>query len=244
MRVPRVYTPQALMLGKLLELEAAASKHLLTVLRLKPGAPLVLFNGDGREYDAELQAGAKRRAHAKIGAQRPARTESPIALTLVQGISRGERMDYTLQKAVELGVSEIVPVATERSMVKLDADNVARKLAHWQSIVIGACEQSGRLRVPDIAAPVTLAARLKTAPAGLGLLLDPAAESSLRMLARPVAQHVTLLVGPEGGLSETERLAARRAGFQGVRLGPRVLRTETAALVALSVLQSLWGDLG
>lgn len=246
MRIPRVYTPQVLNMGQLLELEPAASKHLLTVLRLKPGAPLILFNGNGREFNARLEGAKKNHASVSTGAQRPARVESPLNITLAQGISRGERMDYTLQKAVELGVSHIVPVSTERSVVKLDEKNGSRKLAHWHNVVIGACEQSGRLLVPIIAEPITLGQFLTGAEADvtLKLLLDPAAETSLRMLARPVGQRLMLLVGPEGGLSDTERNAAQRAGFQGVSLGPRILRTETAGLVALSILQSQWGDLG
>ncbi|HEX6550889.1 MAG TPA: 16S rRNA (uracil(1498)-N(3))-methyltransferase [Gammaproteobacteria bacterium] len=246
MRIPRIYTPQTLNMGQLLELEPAASKHLLTVLRLKPGAALVLFNGNGREFSARLEGATKQRASISVDAQQPARTESPLHITLAQGISRGERMDYTLQKAVELGVTHIVPLSTERSVVRLDDKNAERKLSHWQNVVIGACEQSGRLLVPEIAEPVSLDHFLTGNDTGtvLNLLLDPEAETSLRMLARPIGQKLLLLVGPEGGLSDAERNAARRSGFQGVRLGPRILRTETAALVALSILQSIWGDLG
>lgn len=246
MRVPRIHTPQMLNMGQMLELEPAASKHLLTVLRLKAGAALILFNGDGREFNARLEGATRNHASVSIGVQRPARTESPLHITLTQGISRGERMDYTLQKAVELGVRNIVPVSTERSVVKLDEKNMSRKLTHWQSVVIGACEQSGRLLVPQIAEPVELERFLTRIDSDvvLRLSLDPMAETSLRMLARPIGQKVLLLVGPEGGLSDTERASALRAGFQGVRLGPRILRTETAGLVALSILQSLWGDLG
>ncbi|MGH8372576.1 MAG: 16S rRNA (uracil(1498)-N(3))-methyltransferase [Gammaproteobacteria bacterium] len=246
MRIPRIHTPQALNMGQLLQLEAPASKHLLTVLRLKPGAAMILFNGNGREFDARLEGATKSRASVSVGAQRPARTESPLNITLGQGISRGERMDYTLQKAVELGIKNIVPVSTERSVVKLDEKNASRKLAHWQSVVIGACEQSGRLLVPQITEPVTYSQFLVGAESDvtLKLLLDPTAETSLRMMARPIGQKLLLLVGPEGGLSDAERDAAQRKGFQGVRLGPRILRTETAGLVALSVLQSMWGDLG
>ncbi|MGH8370730.1 MAG: 16S rRNA (uracil(1498)-N(3))-methyltransferase [Gammaproteobacteria bacterium] len=245
MRVPRIYTPQTLNMGQLLELETAASKHLLAVLRFKAGAMLILFNGDGREFNARLEGATRNHASVSIGAQRPARTESPLHITLAQGISRGERMDYTLQKAVELGVSRIAPVLTERSVIKLDDKNTSRKLLHWQSVVISACEQSGRLLIPQIAEPVALERFLSRIDSDmtLKLSLDPAAETSLRMLARPVGQKLLLLVGPEGGLSDTERGVVQRAGFHGVRLGPRILRTETAGLVALSILQSLWGDI-
>lgn len=246
MRIPRIYTPQALNMGQHLQLEPAASKHLLTVLRLKAGAALILFNGNGREFSARLEGAAKNRASVSVIAQRPARTESPLDVTLVQGISRGERMDYTLQKAVELGVTRILPVTTERGVVKLDDRNSARKLAHWQNVVTGACEQSGRLLIPQLAEPLSFDHFLRTLDSGdtLRLLLDPSADTSLRMLASPIGLKLMLLAGPEGGLSEGERLLALRSGFQGVRLGPRILRTETAGLVALSVLQSLWGDLG
>lgn len=246
MRIPRVYTPQPLNMGQTLELDAAPSKHLLTVLRLKAGAPLNVFNGDGREFSARLEAARKSRATVRVDAQHPSRSESPLQITLVQGMARGERMDFTLQKAVELGVHRILPVLTERSVVKLDSNNTPRKLSHWRNVIIGACEQSGRLRVPELGEPLTLHARLADLAdsAALKLLLDPAAETSPRMLARPLQNAVTLLVGPEGGLSDTERLHARRSGFLGMRLGPRILRTETAGLVALSIIQSLWGDLG
>lgn len=246
MRVPRVYTPQNLNMGLLVELEAAASKHLLTVLRLKAGAPVILFNGDGREFSARLEGANRNRASVSIGTQRPARTESPLAITLVQGISRGERMDYTLQKAVELGVQCVIPVLTERSVVKLDDKNTVRKLSHWQSVAIGACEQSGRTRIPKIEAPQAFNRFLSEMDRSdtLKLMLDPGADTSSRMLARPAGQSLMLLVGPEGGLSDMERSLALRSGFQGITLGPRILRTETAGLVALSILQSLWGDLG
>ena len=246
MRIPRVYTPQALNMGRTLELDGPPSKHLLTVLRLKTGAPLILFNGDGREFSARLEGASKNRATVCIDAQQPARRESPLQITLLQGVSRGERMDYTLQKAVELGVGRIVPVLTERSIVKLDDKNTPRKLAHWRNVIIGACEQSGRLSVPELAEPLRLTALLadSTGTATLKLLLDPAADTSPRMLARPPERALALLVGPEGGLSDAECLLARRSGFLGIRLGPRILRTETAGLVALSVMQSLWGDLG
>lgn len=246
MRIPRVYTPQALNMGQHLELEPAASKHLLTVLRLKAGAALILFNGNGREFSARLEGAVKNRASVSVTAQQPARTESPLNVTLVQGISRGERMDYTLQKAVELGVARIVPVTTERSVVRLDDKTSARKFAHWQNVIIGACEQSGRLLIPQLEEPLSFDQFLHALDSDdtLKLLLDASADTSLRMLASPIGRKLMLLVGPEGGLSEGERTLALRSGFQGMRLGPRILRTETAGVVALSILQSLWGDLG
>ncbi|MGH8377735.1 MAG: 16S rRNA (uracil(1498)-N(3))-methyltransferase [Gammaproteobacteria bacterium] len=245
MRIPHIYTPKALVAGQSIELESAASKHLLAVLRLKPGAPLVLFDGSGREFEARLDAVSNHRAQVVTGARREGQPESPLRITLAQGISRGERMDYTIQKAVELGVAEILPVLTARSVVRLDQEQAARKRAHWQQLVISACEQSGRVRVPVVGEPLSFDAFLKQpVEYALKLLLDPRANTGLSALNRPAhGQQVLLLVGPEGGLSEAEDAAARQTGFQGVRLGPRILRTETAALVALSLLQSRWGDL-
>jgi 16S rRNA (uracil1498-N3)-methyltransferase len=245
MRIPRVYTVQPLAEGRSVELDTGPSKHLLMVLRLNPGASLALFDGSGREFEAILETTDNRRARVRIGTARTSGSESPLRITLAQGISRGERMDFTLQKAAELGIEEIIPVLTERSVVRLDGRQAARKQQHWQQLVIGACEQSGRVRVPAVQAPLALRDLLSDRPqtAGLDLLLHPEASASLNGLAAPGQNPIRLLVGPEGGLSEAETAAAQLAGFTAVRLGPRVLRTETAALVALSLLQARWGDL-
>lgn len=245
MHIPRIYTPQPLAAQQPLLLEAGASRHLLAVLRLQAGAPLILFDGSGREFDARLDSVDQLNARLRVGNARPTHSESPLYIMLVQGISRGERMDFTLQKAVELGVREIVPVLTERSVVRLDAQQAARKREHWQQLVIAACEQSGRLHVPAVQPPQPLNEFLSVpAPAGLRLLLHPAAKTGLQELSAPAENQIQLLVGPEGGLSEAETADAEKSGFVPVRLGPRVLRTETAALVALSLLQARWGDLG
>ncbi|MGH8320323.1 MAG: 16S rRNA (uracil(1498)-N(3))-methyltransferase [Gammaproteobacteria bacterium] len=244
MRIPRIYTPQPLVTQRSVLLEAASSKHLLSVLRLKPGASLVLFDGSGHEYDARLESTENRKARVRTGSERTNYGESPLHITLAQGISRGERMDFTIQKAVELGVAEIIPLLTERSVVRLDEKQAARKREHWQQLVIAACEQSGRVRVPPVCAPAPLDSLFSAnQPHDLKLLLEPDTDSAISGLSPPVKNQILLLVGPEGGLSEAERDAASRAGFQGVRLGPRILRTETAALVALSLLQARWGDL-
>lgn len=244
MRIPRIYTPQPLAEQQPLLLEAGASQHLLAVLRLKAGAPLILFDGSGREFEAHLEGADKLNARLYVGSERQARSESPLHVTLVQGVSRGERMDYTLQKAVELGVTEIAPLLTERSVVRLNAKQAERKRAHWQQLVIAACEQSGRVRVPAVRPPRLLNEFLSApAPAGLRLLLHPAAGAGLHDLPTPAQHQVQLLVGPEGGLSAAEIAGAEHAGFTLLRLGPRVLRTETAAVVALSLLQARWGDL-
>ncbi len=244
MRTPRVFHSSPLKGKERVALDPGAAKHLLTVLRLKPGAPLILFDGSGFEFEAVIEEAGKKDVHVKLGNTHGPAVESPLQVTLAQGISRGERMDYTVQKAVELGITAIVPVFTERSVVKLDRDGGAKKREHWQGVAIGACEQSGRVRVPEVQAPLPLANFLADPPqAGLKLLLDPFGGSTANELPRPSDGRVLLLVGPEGGLSENERNLAARVGFLGLKLGPRILRTETAALVALSLLQSQWGDL-
>ena len=244
MRTPRVFHPSPLKGKERVALDPGAAKHLSTVLRLKPGAPLVLFDGSGFEFQATLDQVDKKQVWVTLAAMHGPAVESPLQVTLAQGVSRGERMDYTVQKAVELGIVAIVPVLTERSVVKLDKDGGAKKRDHWRGVAIGACEQSGRVRVPEVQPPLPLANFLADLPqAGLKLLLDPLGGSTVNDLPRPADGKVLLLVGPEGGLSENERNLATRVGFTGLKLGPRILRTETAALVALSLLQSQWGDL-
>lgn len=245
MRIHRIFHAQPLKDQHTVELSSAAAKHLSTVLRLKAGAPLVLFDGSGFEFEAVLQEADKKHAVASISRMHGPAVESPLQVTLAQSISRGERMDYTVQKAVELGVIGIVPVFTERSVVRLDEKSAMRKQQHWQQIAISACEQSGRVRLPEVQPPVSLHAFLASEhQAKLKLLLDPQADMTVSQLSKPPGNGMLLLVGPEGGLDETESEAAKRAGFLGLQLGPRILRTETAALVALSLLQGLWGDLG
>jgi 16S rRNA (uracil1498-N3)-methyltransferase len=210
---------------------------------MREGAPLILFDGMGGEYQAEITRVEGDAVSATLMHQTPGTSESPLKVTLVQGVSRSERMDWTLQKATELGVVSIAPILSARSVVRLDEKQAAKKQAHWQAIVIGACEQCGRTRVPNVASPVSLRNYFATVKKeGLRLVLSPSAPGSLAGLAS-LPNKVELLIGPEGGLDDDELNAARTAGFTPVRLGPRVLRTETAAVVALSVLQALWGDL-
>lgn len=245
MRTPRIYHSKPLKGVEVLSLDPQAAKHLMTVLRFKAGAPLILFDGSGFEFEAVIEEVGKKEVRVRLGSAHGPAVESPLRISLAQGISRGERMDYTVQKATELGVTEIVPVLTERSVVKLDKDNSPKKQQHWQGVAIGSCEQSGRVRVPEVKTPVTLASFLANlSDAGQKLLLDPLGGAAAMELARPEDGRVMLLVGPEGGLSEHEGNLATRVGFTGLKLGPRILRTETAALVALSLLQSQWGDLG
>ena len=244
MRTPRVFHSSPLKGKERVALDPQAAKHLLTVLRLKPGAPLVLFDGSGFEFDASIAELDKKQVWVSLAGMHGPAVESPLQVTLAQGVSRGERMDYTVQKAVELGITAILPVLTERSVVKLDKDGGAKKREHWQAVAIGACEQSGRVRVPELQPPLPLANFLADLPqTSLKLLLNPLGGSTVNDLPKPADGRVLLLVGPEGGLSENERNLAARVGFVGLKLGPRILRTETAALVALSMLQARWGDL-
>ena len=244
MRLIRVHADAVLAEGARVTLRGPAAAHVTRVLRLGAGDAVTLFNGDGMDYPARIAALGHGTVDAEVTGRAAARAESPLAVTLVQGIARAERMDLVVQKATELGVAAIAPVATARSVVKLDADSRDRKAAHWRGIVVAACEQCGRARVPDVLEPVTLAARLaKPARAGLRLLLSPGADASLAAAARG-ATSVELLVGPEGGLEDSERQSALAAGYRACRLGPRILRSETAAIAALAVLQAIAGDLG
>lgn len=241
MRLHRVFSPVVLKEGQTVPLDESATRHLLQSLRLDSGADFVIFDNSGRDFAARLLSRGRREAWAEVGSV--LRTESPPALRLclAVGISRGERMDLVLQKAVELGIWEIVPLFTERTLVRLKGDRIAARMAHWQGVIRHACEQSGRALVPQLSTPVSLNRWLDSFE-GRGLLLDHRAERSLGEI-EPPHNALSLLVGPEGGLSGAERRAAREAGLQGVHLGPRILRTETAPLAALAAIQVLWGDL-
>jgi 16S rRNA (uracil1498-N3)-methyltransferase len=243
MRLTRVYLDALLEPGTRVALRGSAASHVTRVLRLRPGDALTLFNGRGGEYPGSIDKSHAGEVTVAVGEERTVERESPVALTLAQGVSRGERMDLVVQKATELGVSCIVPLLTERSVVRLDVQQAARKVAHWRGIAIAACEQSGRNRVPEVATPLALREFVRDAArAGARLLLSPAAQLRLDDVPPPVTQ-ATVLIGPEGGLSESEEQLARAAGFTPVRLGPRVLRTETAAIAALTLLQRKFGDL-
>jgi 16S rRNA m(3)U-1498 methyltransferase (EC 2.1.1.-) len=241
----RVHVDQPLESGQELALPPEAAHHLARVLRVAPGAGVVLFNGRGGEFAATVIAVGKRELRVRLAAEHdPVERESPLDLTLMQCVSKGERMDLTIQKAVELGVRRFVPLRSERSVVRLDADRWAKKGEHWRGVIVAACEQCGRNRLPELA-PVddldrVLAARDDVAPA-LRLVLAPTAQPTLSRIDRAAAVH--LLVGPEGGLSPQELARAVAAGWQPLQLGPRVLRTETAGPAALAVLQARWGDL-
>lgn len=243
MPIPRFYCAMSLPPGRRVMLPDAVARHAVGVLRLRDGDDVILFNGDGSECVGQLVKAGKGAEVLLKATCAPVR-ESSLDVTLVQGVSSGERMDYTLQKAVELGIARIQPVMMKRTIVRLDEEKRVKRRRHWQGVVVSACEQCGRNRLPEVAPILDFAAWLATpdAHAGLRLLLDPEAESRLRQLDPPV-EPVSLLAGPEGGFDPGEREALRRAGFRPLSLGPRILRTETAAVTALAVMQGLWGDI-
>ncbi len=242
MSEPRVYVDMDLNVGTPATLPEAAYHHLVVVLRRIPNDRVTLFNGRGGEYAGRVESVARRKLTVHIEELREIERESPLPVTLAQAVSKGERMDYSIQKAVELGVTSIQPLVTDHVVVRLDAERWARKQEHWQGVAIAACEQSGRTRIPAVLPVAELRDWLNTCPPeALRLVLSPAAAPVA--LKRNAGQPVVLLVGPEGGLSEVELKLADLAGFAALSLGQRVLRTETAGVVVLSILQSKFGDL-
>jgi 16S rRNA (uracil1498-N3)-methyltransferase len=243
MRRIRLFIDVELQRDVVVELPAAAAEHAVRVLRLGPGDAVTLFNGDGNDYAAELREVGKRQATARVIQTRAVDNESPLKLTLAQAIARGEKMDWIVQKATELGVQRIVPLHTERSEVRLDTRRAEKRLAHWRTVAISACEQCGRARVPHIDPPQTLVQWLGnlTGDGEVRLSLLPDAGRRARELDRSVHGAV-LAVGPEGGWGPRDLAALEAARFAGLRLGPRVLRTETAGLAALAALQAVHGD--
>ncbi len=224
-----------------MELPERVHRHLQQVLRLQPGDLVVLFNGrDGRDYQARLTRIDRRGAEVEILEAGAEELPPALELHLALGISRGERMDWALQKAVELGVAGIQPLFTLRTQVRLQGERLEKRLAHWRGVILSACEQSGRRLLPDLEPPRKLDSWLQQTT-GPVLLLDPRAARPLPKLPSP-GERVTFLVGPEGGFDEKERHLAYACGCTGVRLGPRILRTETAPLAALAAAQALWGD--
>jgi len=236
---PRFFAPVELLLGSEIRLPERAARH-CTVLRLRRGDAIVLFNGQGGEFSAELTRISSADARARVLSKRALERESPLSITLAQCVSSGDRMDVTLQKSTELGVSRILPLASERSVVKLSGDRAEKRVSHWRNVVVAACEQCGRNRIPEVAAIVDVSAFLEQPGGGRRLLLAPDAGQDLKTLVP--SDGVTLLVGPEGGLAAHEERRAKGAGFIPVRFGPRVLRTETAPLAAIAAMQALWGD--
>ncbi len=241
MRIPRIYQPGTLTPGLDTELAEDAANHVGRVLRMQTGAELQLFNGDGLNYQAQIIESGKKQVRVKVISSQSNPVESPLRIHLGQGISRGDRMDFAIQKAVELGVTEITPLFTERCGVKLDAERLQKRTDQWQKIAISACEQSGRSVVPTVHPALSLDKWLAQPTNELKLTLDPWAKDTIKTLTPVTA--VRLVIGPEGGFSDHEVAQTSKAGFVAVQLGPRVLRTETAALTAISALQLQMGDL-
>jgi 16S rRNA (uracil1498-N3)-methyltransferase len=241
MRISRIHTPQDLEPGVSCVLDAKPAHYLVHVLRLRAGDSVVLFNGDGFDYAAEITVASRAACELRVNTRLPAAPESRCHITLVQAISRGDRMDTSLQKSTELGVFEIQPVVTHRVEVKLSGERLEKRMAHWRGVIVAACEQSGRAVVPRLHEPLDLDAWLARPGERLRLALEAGGAQSLAGLT-PVTHGVELLVGPEGGFEAGELLQMEQAGVRPVSLGPRVLRTETAGPAAIAVLQAICGD--
>ena len=242
MRVSRIYHPERLHVDQEIELASQSAIHLTRVLRCKEQDKLILFNGNGSEYPAVITSIRRNHVWVKVLSQNDSFNESPLTITLVQAISKGERMDYTIQKVVELGVNTIIPLITERSL-NLKPDRVEKKLNHWKGVAISACEQCGRNTIPAITPPVLLSDWLDDCNKDeLNLMLAPSAGNHLNKINYS-QENITLLIGPEGGLSDNEMSQCLDHGITGIKMGPRILRTETAAVTALSIIQYNWGDL-
>lgn len=243
MRIPRIFTDSLLAVGGQCQLDDNAANHVGRVLRMQAGQALQLFNGDGQDYRATITEAGKKHVQVEVQEAAENETESPLRVVLAQTLSKGDRMDYAVQKAVEMGVSEIVPLTTERCDVKLKGDREDKRLRHWQQVAISAAEQCGRARVPDIQPVMTVQQWLEHARAcDLRLVLHHRTERSLNTLEKP--SSIALMIGPEGGLTAEEIALAEDNGFLPVALGPRVLRTETAPVAAIALCQWLWGDIG
>jgi 16S rRNA (uracil1498-N3)-methyltransferase len=242
MRTIRHYIDMPLTTGARVVLPESAVAHLVRVLRLGPGDSFALFNGDGFDYTASLVSLGKKHAEAELLERLEIASESPLRITLAQGIARGEKMDLILQKATELGVACIAPIVTERTEVKLDGERAEKKMLHWRGVVASACEQSGRARLPQISEPQSLAKFAASDGNTRRFVLDPDSGQAPGSAAIGAQDGVTLLIGPEGGLSERDLSALHAARYEGLKLGPRILRTETAGLAAIAALNALYGD--
>jgi 16S rRNA (uracil1498-N3)-methyltransferase len=247
---PRLYCPMPLLAAEPVELPPAVAHHASRVLRLREGDAVTLFNGEGGEFEARLARIGTHSVSATLGAHRAVERESPLNVTLLQGLAGAERMDYVIQKAVEMGVAAIAPVTMARSVTRLDAARAAKRALHWRSVIVASCEQSGRNRLPALHPLRDFDAAIRSpdpvdsssaTDAALSLVLSPGGGDSLGALERP-SGTIRLLIGPEGGLTPDELAAAQRAGYRTIRMGPRVLRTETAGVSVLAAMNALWGD--
>lgn len=243
MRIPRIYTADdQLQVGTMVSLDREASNHLSRVLRLRVGNEVVLFNGDGHDYQGKIEAIERNQVQVHLLQAQEINVESPLHIHLYQGVTRGDKMDLTLQKGVELGIKEFTPIITERCGVKLDEKRWAKKVQHWEKVIISACEQCGRNQIPKLN-PVTPLSEAISNRSGQDFFLHPDAETQFKRYgAVNFEQSISLWVGPEGGFSEPEVEEVKRSDITPLSLGPRVLRTETAALAAVSVINSVWGD--
>lgn len=239
----RFFTNAPLAINTSLQLSESAAAHATRALRLEVGNSAIVFNGDGFDYECTLTAIKKNNVVVTVNRAIPVNNESPLSITLLQAISSGDRMDFTIQKAVELGVKKIQPISSQRSVVKLSAERAEKRTEHWQNIAAAACEQSGRAFIPKISPPISLENWLSRNPENdaTRILLNPIGAKRLPEITKP-ASETQLLIGAEGGLSQDEIELATSQGFQSIVLGPRILRTETAALTAISAMQLLWGD--
>ncbi len=242
MRIPRLYAPEADKCGDIITITGQTAQHVTQVLRLRPGATIRLFNGNGSEWEAVLLEGMRSGIRLKIGNLVEALDEASLSTTLAQGIARNDRMDFILQKSVELGVSKIQPLWMQRCQTRLRGERMEKRLKHWQGVIISACEQCGRSTLPELRPPEDYPTWInKQGDASIRLMLQPDSRQTLHDLLPPDGD-IIILVGPEGGLNPEEQRLASLAGFTGIRLGQRVLRTETAALSALAGMHTLWGD--
>ena len=242
MRIPRIYTPQILTQGEELVITGQTAHHVTHVLRLRNGAPVQVFDGTGREHRALVNTIKRSEIILKIAEAITIRPESSLDITLLQGIARNDRMDFILQKAVELGVNVIQPLWTQHSQAHLKGSRLEKRFKHWQGVIISACEQCGRATVPQLAAAKNYSEWMSNPETrGLRLLLQPDSKTGLGTI-KPTEEKIYVLVGPEGGFDMDEQVLAKSAGFTGICLGPRILRTETAAMAVLAGMQTLWGD--
>jgi len=244
MRISRIYVPSTLDADNSITLSKESSHYLSNVLRLQGGSPLIVFNGKGGEYNAEISEIKKRDVTINVKEYADVDNESPLSIHLLQGVSRGEKMDYTIQKATELGVKTITPVITERSIIKMSAERWLKKIEHWRGVAISACEQCGRNILPEINEPIEFRSIINAVSSDENdalIILHPGG-TSLKIVISKAPRRVTVLIGAEGGFSETELANAISSGFVPVAIGPRILRTETAGAAIISALQSNWGD--
>lgn len=242
----RFYTNTPLNIGDTIQVSASAAAHATRALRLNLDDEVIIFNGDGHDYGCTISSIEKNTVFVRVNQSQQLDNESPLKITLIQAISSGDRMDFTIQKAVELGVTLIQPITSQRSVVKLSTERAEKRTQHWQNIAISACEQSGRAVVPNVLAPLSFSQYFakntkKEDESILKITLAPTATKDLKSLPQ-TSYHIQLLIGAEGGLSDDEILLSQRNGFEAITLGKRILRTETAGLAAIASMQTLWGD--